>query len=411
MENFWIQGKKDSKRAIVIIHGFGVNRYEHGFYRYIGDALERDNLVIYADLIDRIKPGLETVLPFSKQVERLKQALTEMESQFGKKEIVFISRSQGFIAAAELMKEFPRSLHIALCPYYDFNIDRFTGHFKKRPQTVINLVGETLFARSGGNFTQIMPEYWQEFNAVRPYEILAENNANHDLYMLIAEQDQLVDEGYKTAEFNELKPSLRVSSIGTDHDMSGYWTEVYQMIQSILSLQSIKPASEDELLQWVDINNEIVGTILRSVAHGSLYLTHREIFIFLYNSNKELLLQKRAPTKATNPNAWRPIAGHVDATEEPIHAASRELAEEMGITVELKPEFEEFNVNSSSTESRYFSVYSSFYEGTDFKLDPTEASEAKYFPFDMLSPIETPGKIAIGDTTYGMWSKIIKTLS
>ncbi len=61
---------------------------------------------------------------------------------------------------------------------------------------------------------------------------------------------------------------------------------------------------------------------------------HRSVHIWIINSQKEILMQKRNPHKETFPNMWAiSVAGHVQTGETPIEACQRELKEELGIDV------------------------------------------------------------------------------
>src|SRR5664279_859085 len=62
-------------------------------------------------------------------------------------------------------------------------------------------------------------------------------------------------------------------------------------------------------------------------------LRHRIVRIMIENDQGELLLQHRTPTMALYPNRWdNSVGGHVDAGEDYLTAAKRELDEELGIT-------------------------------------------------------------------------------
>lgn len=62
---------------------------------------------------------------------------------------------------------------------------------------------------------------------------------------------------------------------------------------------------------------------------------HRSVHVWLCNEHGELLLQKRAPDKDSNPNLWDvSAAGHISAGDTSLRAALRETREELGIDVE-----------------------------------------------------------------------------
>lgn len=64
---------------------------------------------------------------------------------------------------------------------------------------------------------------------------------------------------------------------------------------------------------------------------------HKTVHIWCINDKQEVLLQRRAADKVNFPNYWDiSVAGHVDAHEQPIASALREIKEEIGISVEEK---------------------------------------------------------------------------
>ena len=69
--------------------------------------------------------------------------------------------------------------------------------------------------------------------------------------------------------------------------------------------------------------------IKKGLMHG---LIHIPVFDFQCN----LFLQKRSMIKDENPGLWdTSAAGHVDAGEDYLHCAERELEEELGISVAM----------------------------------------------------------------------------
>jgi len=61
---------------------------------------------------------------------------------------------------------------------------------------------------------------------------------------------------------------------------------------------------------------------------------HRGVHVWILNSNKELLIQKRSAQKDSHPNEWDiSVAGHILAGHSNIQSALKELEEELGLTV------------------------------------------------------------------------------
>ena len=110
--------------------------------------------------------------------------------------------------------------------------------------------------------------------------------------------------------------------------------------QDILE-QAVLDAKELELFDILNPDGSKTGIVReRVVAHreGSLHATvHMWIVRPNEKSGYDVLLQKRSQTKDSNPGSYDiSSAGHVDAGDEILESAIRELKEELGI--EAKPE-------------------------------------------------------------------------
>lgn len=60
---------------------------------------------------------------------------------------------------------------------------------------------------------------------------------------------------------------------------------------------------------------------------------HKVVHIWIQNSRGELLMQKRSDTVDNCPGEWATTGGSVQAGENPLTTAVRELSEELGINV------------------------------------------------------------------------------
>lgn len=57
------------------------------------------------------------------------------------------------------------------------------------------------------------------------------------------------------------------------------------------------------------------------------------VHVWIMNSKKELLVQRRNPNKRVHPNVWSTTGGGVDAGETTLSTAIRECQEELGISL------------------------------------------------------------------------------
>jgi len=94
-----------------------------------------------------------------------------------------------------------------------------------------------------------------------------------------------------------------------------------------------------EFVVLVDEQDNAIGTMEKQQAHVEGVL-HRAFSIFIFNSEKELLLQKRASSKYHCGGLWtNTCCSHPRENESVVDAANRRLQEEMGMQSSLKPIF------------------------------------------------------------------------
>jgi 16S rRNA (adenine1518-N6/adenine1519-N6)-dimethyltransferase len=112
-------------------------------------------------------------------------------------------------------------------------------------------------------------------------------------------------------------------------------------------------------------------------------LWHRVIEIMLEDGKGNVLLQHRSPGKDTYPNCWDDsVGGHVDAGEDYLEAAYRELREELGVEgVELKEAgaFSYTNTWHGLQFKRFVKVYKAAIAGTPKSHEPDKIDEVRWF--------------------------------
>ena len=91
----------------------------------------------------------------------------------------------------------------------------------------------------------------------------------------------------------------------------------------------------EEMLDTFDVNGNFLGAKPRSFCHlENPGVYHKPVWIWIINSNGEILVQKRALAKKKSPGKWdMPSAGHIDAGEACLQGCVRETTEELGINV------------------------------------------------------------------------------
>lgn len=95
----------------------------------------------------------------------------------------------------------------------------------------------------------------------------------------------------------------------------------------------------EEQVVLVDENNIELGLMPKMEAHEKAVL-HRAFSVFIFNENKELMLQQRAAHKYHSPLLWtNTCCSHQRKGESNVEAGKRRLVEEMGFVAELEEKF------------------------------------------------------------------------
>ena len=91
----------------------------------------------------------------------------------------------------------------------------------------------------------------------------------------------------------------------------------------------------EEKVVLVDKDDNQIGLMPKMEAHlkGKL---HRAFSIIIFNSERKILIQKRASTKYHTPNLWsNTCCSHQREGEDNLNAGKRRLNEEMGFVTNL----------------------------------------------------------------------------
>ena len=137
---------------------------------------------------------------------------------------------------------------------------------------------------------------------------------------------------------------------------------------------------QEEKVVLVDKNNNQIGLMPKMEAHLKGFL-HRAFSIIIFNSNGEMMLQKRASTKYHTPNLWsNTCCSHQRENENNISAGKRRLKEEMGFVTNLY-DFDSFiyhvSFSNGLIEHEFDHILLGVYNGIP-KINPDEVDEWKW---------------------------------
>ncbi len=149
-----------------------------------------------------------------------------------------------------------------------------------------------------------------------------------------------------------------------------------------------------EKIDILDENGNQTGEVVSREEVHRLGLWHKCVHIWVVNSKKQILLQKRSSQKQTNPNKWTTaVSGHLSAGDSSLEGAMRELSEEIGLAVdknELQYLFtvKEREVNNNPEKQIIEREFTDVYlikkdmDIKEFKLQEEEVSEIKWFSYE-----------------------------
>lgn len=147
----------------------------------------------------------------------------------------------------------------------------------------------------------------------------------------------------------------------------------------------------------VDDKNRRIGVCPKETVHTQNTPLHRAFSVFLFNSNHELLLTKRAATKKTFAGVWtNSVCGHVSPGEKTFLSAKRRTQEELGIAPhairKVSPYRYSFKDANGIVENEICPIYVG-YAAMDPKPNKKEVEDWKWIAWDeFLSQIQShPG--------------------
>lgn len=161
---------------------------------------------------------------------------------------------------------------------------------------------------------------------------------------------------------------------------------------------------QEELVVLVDENDQQIGLMPKMEAHEKALL-HRAFSVFVFNKNKELLLQQRALHKYHSPGLWtNTCCSHQREGEDNVTAGKRRLQEEMGFVTDLEETtwfIYKAPFDNGLTEHELDHILVGNYND-DPKINPDEVAAFKWMSLDDLK-----ADIQNNPEIYTAWFKII----
>ncbi len=154
----------------------------------------------------------------------------------------------------------------------------------------------------------------------------------------------------------------------------------------------------------VNEKDDPVGTAEKMEAHRNGGKLHRAFSIFVFNSQKKMLLQQRSIEKYHSGGLWtNTCCSHPQPGEETIDAATRRLQQEMGFTTPIFKAFEftyKADFTNELTEHEYDHVFIGHYDG------PVQPNTAEVSNYCYQSVEEIKNGLQLRPGNYTEWFKI-----
>lgn len=154
-------------------------------------------------------------------------------------------------------------------------------------------------------------------------------------------------------------------------------------------------------LNIIDEQENIIGETSRKEIHEK-GLLHREVHVWLYTPNGQIVFQKRSATKDTYPNLLdASVGGHIEVGQTPEQAALAELEEETGIKATAsdikfikKEHTKSFDQQTKMTNNviRHIYAYNIGSESIDLMVEKGEAEGFVTYSLDQLENLSEEDK-------------------
>lgn len=142
--------------------------------------------------------------------------------------------------------------------------------------------------------------------------------------------------------------------------------------------------NKNELFFWVDENDVVLGSMTRGEAHSGTKKIHRSIYALIFNSNNEILMQRRSMYKDTYPRFWTvSVSGHVTYPQTYRKALKREVMEEIGINLTAYKPMGKI-LYEDDKEKEFGQVFFGISDKQRIIFDTTEISEVRWVPVEKI---------------------------
>lgn len=169
-------------------------------------------------------------------------------------------------------------------------------------------------------------------------------------------------------------------------------------------MDTTNKSTNQEYVVVVDENDNAIGLAEKMDAHVNPVM-HRAFSVFIFNSDKQLLLQRRALGKYHSPGLWtNTCCSHPRQDETILDAARRRMREEMGMCCNMEEAFSftyKADVGQGLTEHEFDHVLIG-HSNDSPHINPDEVDSIRYATLEEISK-----EINERPEQFTMWFKIV----
>lgn len=169
-----------------------------------------------------------------------------------------------------------------------------------------------------------------------------------------------------------------------------------------------------ELIDVLDENGIKTGKILpRNEVHKQ-GLWHRIIVVAIINEKNEILIQQRSNNKDKNPGMWDiSVTGHLSAGQDSLTAATREISEEVSVSLGYSVEVKDFRfmfsyrkeekVNENHYDRQFYDFFILRQTGLtseNIRFQPSEVQAIKFVSISELNRMREENLLVNRDECY-----------
>ncbi len=177
----------------------------------------------------------------------------------------------------------------------------------------------------------------------------------------------------------------------------------------------------EELIDVLNENGLKTGKVLSRNDVHKQGLWHRIIVVAIINEKNEILIQQRSANKDKNPNMWDiSVTGHLSSGQDSLSAATREISEEVSVSLGYTVEVRDFRfmfsfrkeekVNDNHYDRQFYDFFILRQNGlseNNIRFQSSEVQSIKFVTISELNEMREKNILVNRDECYDALSEYL----